>query len=351
MTYLQNANGRSMGTFYDEWLRAAERIQEEFRRSPMIARDRDLPWVRTRQDAKVKLMVANELGFPTMGGCILKAEIPVDWHTGKHAHGEESIHIIRGRGFTIIDGQRFDWHTGTTLQIPYRAVHQHFNTGEEPAVYLSAMCLPLELFVKIGSIVQLEDCGPSDRARLAAIPPEQSQYFRDGRRIAIHLEQAPTDHSYHPQRDLAAVQQQHDVTRFLIVPANGFKATSVAMTFIFEDPPYHHSGRHKHLEALIYILEGEGYSEVQGRDEPWGPGDLLHVPPAMFEHEHFNDSPNLVKQLRIQFGIRFWFTEIWPEGYTAQRIYDQNGQPMVAGKMRRRERERVGRIREVVRAR
>ena len=38
---------------------------------------REIPWVRTRQDARVKLMVANELGFPTMGGSVLKAEIPV----------------------------------------------------------------------------------------------------------------------------------------------------------------------------------------------------------------------------------------------------------------------------------
>ena len=55
----------------------------------------------------------------------------------------------------------------------------------------------------------------------------------------------------------------------------------------------------------------------------------------MFEHEHFNDSPNMVKQLRIQFGIRFWFTDIWPEGYTAQRIHDESGQPIVAGAIER----------------
>jgi quercetin dioxygenase-like cupin family protein len=162
-----------------------------------------------------------------------------------------------------------------------------------------------------------------------------SQYLPGERRAVIHLEQAPTEQSYHPQKQLAAVQQQHDTTRYLIVPANGFKATSVAMTFIFEDPPYHHSGRHKHLEAVIYILEGEGYSEVQGRDEPWEAGDLLHVPPAMYEHEHYNDSPYVCKQLRIQFGIRFWFTDIWPEGYTAQRIYDEAGQPITAGAIER----------------
>jgi len=118
----------------------------------------------------------------------------------------------------------------------------------------------------------------------------------------------------------------------LIVPANGFKATSVAMTFIFDDPPHHHSGRHKHLEAMIYILEGEGFSEVQGRDERWEGGDVLHVPPAMYEHEHYNHGSKPCKQLRIQFGIRYWFTEIWPEGYTAQRICDPvTGQPITAG--------------------
>jgi gentisate 1,2-dioxygenase len=248
-----------------------------------------------------------------------------------------------GDGFSIVNGQRFNWHGSSTLQIPSRAEHQHFNTGDEPVTYFSAMSLPLEFFVKIGSLQQLEDCGPNDPAILMNMPEEDTQYFNDpdnpnitraGRAI-IHFEQAPTDFSFHPQRDLAAVQQQHDTTRYLVVPANGFRAKSVATTFIFEDPPYHHSGRHKHLEAMIYILDGEGYSEVQGRYEPWKRGDLLHVPPAMFEHEHYNDSPYACRQLRIQFGIRFWFTDIWPKGYTSQRIYDETGHPIVAGAIRK----------------
>ncbi len=320
-----------MANFYDEWLAASDRIQEQFRQSPMIAHDRNIEWVSTRQDARVKMMVSNDLGFPTMGTCVMKAEIPVGWHTGKHSHGEESIHILKGEGFSIINGQRFNWHTGSTLQIPYRAVHQHFNIGTEPALYLSALCFPLEEFVKLARLEQFEDCGPNNMGLLAEMPPEKSQYLSEDRRAVIHLEQAPTDFAFHPQRGLASVEKQHDLTRYLIVPKNGFKATSVAMTFIFEDPPYHHSGRHKHLEAMIYILDGEGYSEVQGRDERWEAGDLLHVPPAMFEHEHFNNTPKMVKQLRIQFGIRFWFTDLWPEGYTAQRIHDKFGQPICAG--------------------
>ena len=42
----------------------------------------------------------------------------------------------------------------------------------------------------------------------------------------------------------------------------------------------------------------------------------------------------------IQFGIRFWFTKIWPEGYTSQRIYDEYGRPIESGAIERhRERE------------
>src|SRR5262249_24950969 len=126
-------------TFYDEWLETPNRIQTELEECLAVARDRDIPWVSTPQDAKVKLMVANQLGFATMGSNVLKAEIPVGWHTGKHRHGEESMHILEGAGFSIIDGQRFYWHKSSTLQIPFWAEHQHFNTGNEPVLYISGM--------------------------------------------------------------------------------------------------------------------------------------------------------------------------------------------------------------------
>src|SRR5438445_13560301 len=102
-------------------------------------------------------MVSNELSFPIMRTCVLKAEIPVGWHTGKHVHGEESIHILKGEGFSIVDGRRFNWHTGSTLQIPYPAVHQHVNIGDVPVVHLSAMVFPLEAFVKLARLHLLED--------------------------------------------------------------------------------------------------------------------------------------------------------------------------------------------------
>lgn len=328
-----------MPTFYEEWLAAGAACQSELDNTLLVARDQEIPWIETRQDAKVKLMISNELGFATMGSNVLKAEIPVGRHTGKHSHGEESIHILQGEGFSIVDGQRFDWHTSSTLQIPYRAVHQHFNTGNEPVVYLAGMIHTLERFVRLSRLEQFEDHGENDQEVLATFPQQETEYYRNGHRALIHLEEAPTDPAFE-QWQIPATEKQHDLMYHLVVPANGFHAPSVAVTTLWEEPPFYHGGRHAHLEAVVYVLEGKGYTEMQGAKADWEGGDVLYVPPAMWEHEHYNPSTVPMRQLRIQFGLRFWFTDIWPQGYTSRRIYDDQGRPIQAGPMER-ERERT----------
>jgi hypothetical protein len=51
------------------------------------------------------------------------------------------------------------------------------------------------------------------------------------------------------------------------------------------------SGQHRHQGGLvIYIVEGEGYSVVEGERHDWVAGDLLLLPfkPGGIEHQHFN---------------------------------------------------------------
>ena len=56
-----------------------------------------------------------------------------------------------------------------------------------------------------------------------------------------------------------------------------------------------HSGKHKHQGGLvIYVLEGKGYSVVDGERHDWEAGDLLLLPikPGGVEHQHFNTDPD-----------------------------------------------------------
>src|SRR5262245_43893898 len=118
--------------FYDAWLAESERIELSVPEAPRVAHGKDLQWVRTRQDARAALMIAPETGFTTGGSLLMKAEIPVGWHTGTHRHGEEAIFIERGTGFLLLDGQRYGFRRRTALHVPYRSPHQLFNTGDEP---------------------------------------------------------------------------------------------------------------------------------------------------------------------------------------------------------------------------
>ena len=142
----------------------------------------------------------------------------------------------------------------------------------------------------------------------------------------IHIEDAPADDdSYESLGNIAAVKKQHDFIQYLVQPKNGFKCNEVAITHQWIEPPYHNSGRHKHLEAVVYAVEGQGYTDMQGQRVPWEAGDVLYVPPAMWEHQHMNDNPNPIKQLRIAFGIRHGSSTL-TRGLQSQRIYDRDGQ-------------------------
>jgi len=54
------------------------------------------------------------------------------------------------------------------------------------------------------------------------------------------------------------------------------------------------SGRHRHQGGLvIYVLDGKGYSIVEGQRMDWEKGDLVLLPlnPEEVEHQHFNLDP------------------------------------------------------------
>ena len=90
--------------------------------------------------------------------------------------------------------------------------------------------------------------------------------------------------------------------------------TGVAISSIFVDLPHTKSHSHAHPEAYLYALEGDGYSEIGGKRYDWNQGDAIHVPPGMLHHQHFNPFDRDMKELRFEFGVRYWFVDQW-KGY------------------------------------
>lgn len=297
-----------MTDFYAAWLEQSEKNDRKVAEAPRVARGKELKWARTRQDARAALMIAPELGFPTGGSLLMKAEIPVGWHTGKHLHGEEAIYVEQGEGFLLLDEQRYDFKKGTILHIPHRSPHQLFNTDGVPVVYISGLAWPLEAAIYMGKMEQIEDAGENDPGALASVSPETSQDWPvDGRRIAMHEEQFELSD-----------ESKHGATYYLMGQRgsrNGFKATAVAISSIFVELPRSKSHSHAHPEAYLYALQGAGYSEIGGQRYEWEQGDAVHVPPDMMHHQHFNPTDGETRELRFEFGIRYWMVDQW-RGYT-----------------------------------
>ena len=90
---------------------------------------------------------------------------------------------------------------------------------------------------------------------------------------------------------------------------NGFRNREVEISNIMGDEVGHHGGKHAHMEAVLYILAGEGYTQVGEEKVPWKKGSLLHVQGPQTPHQHFNTSSERVEMLRAAPGIRFNFMQ------------------------------------------
>ena len=67
--------------------------------------------------------------------------------SGKHRHqGGLPIYVLKGKGYSVINGVRYDWKKGDLLLLPIMAgevEHQHFNENpDEPAEWMAIRWYP-----------------------------------------------------------------------------------------------------------------------------------------------------------------------------------------------------------------
>lgn len=78
----------------------------------------------------------------------------------------------------------------------------------------------------------------------------------------------------------------------LSTPDMEYTASNNMMVFLHRI--VHHSGRHRHQGGYsLFVLEGKGYTTVDGVRHDWEEGDLILLPikPGGVEHQHFNEDP------------------------------------------------------------
>ena len=91
-------------------------------------------------------------------------------------------------------------------------------------------------------------------------------------------------------KDLPWEQARQGLLKYYVHPGVWDKV-GVPGWFIFTHNIKRHSGRHRHQGGLgIFVLEGKGYTVVNGVRHDWEKDDLILLPimPGGCEHQHFN---------------------------------------------------------------
>lgn len=82
--------------------------------------------------------------LPSSSVSLSIGELAAGTYTSNHRHGYESlIYVLAGSGYTLIEGERYEWSAGDALYVPPWCWHRHVAGSHGPARYLTATNMPL----------------------------------------------------------------------------------------------------------------------------------------------------------------------------------------------------------------
>ena len=130
-------------TRYEELIELRDRERERIAASRVCVKGAELPWEVNPQGA-MKWYMHPGINSTAHKFLIFYAQqIRTGGRSGKQqCQGGVVFVVVEGMGYTVLDGQRYDWKQGDLLQLPIKpdgVVFQHFNGSETaPALLIAA---------------------------------------------------------------------------------------------------------------------------------------------------------------------------------------------------------------------
>ena len=296
---------------------AAEReIAARARRAatPPVLRREDVVFEPTSyKGVEVGSIVAPHLGIEVRNITLEIHRLLPGAHTESHRHNEAVYHVLNGRGWSVIDGLRFDWGPHDSIHVQMGAWHQHHNADPDAPAHL-LVGSPGPIIEHISPFADVfkgdsfsdmpDDYRPEhpfthERVEVGYVG---GQKWMSQVQLATHERRAAREEVKRsarvilPAAEAVIERSEHrgDWKVGLIDRYLGFDNRVLAM-YVHQMPPASHTETHKHGEAIVYVLSGRGYSIVEGERFEWRAGDCIFVKPGQW-HQHFNSDPDLVSQ-------------------------------------------------------
>ena len=216
-----------------------------------------------------------------------------------HRHSPTALRIIveGSGGYTTVEGERCTMEPGDLILTPSWTWHDHGNDTAEPMIWLDGLDLPM-----ISALDAIFTEHPSDDYSNMAKPDDISTalYHQAGLRPAT-TQQSTTFSpllNFKWDRTVAALSAlpesaanpYDDLLLDYVNPHTGGPILpTIGCTAQYLRPGIH-TQAHRHASSSVYlVIQGEGYSVIDGETFAWEPGDVFAIP-SWACHEHANTS-------------------------------------------------------------
>ncbi len=220
--------------------------------------------------------------------------------THRHVHTAE-LFVLDGEGYTVVNNRRFTWSKWDAFYLPTNAWHYTVNTGDRPARFVSIGDAPLfDLFNldRIDDIGQEEPPGPfyPDTALQRLARSVEGREASDYEHLIVEAAEnerklATGTLVTHFKDQTLLLNKKGTKSTFLVDITQGYHGTQLSMV-MFQIAPGGWQSKHRHGgEAVLFCVEGKGYSVVDDQRYDWAAGDATLVSKWCW-HQHFNADPD-----------------------------------------------------------
>ncbi len=132
-------------TIYDQRGDVFKAKLEQARMGARVIKAKKIPFEQNRQGLIRWYVAEDASGLASDSFFVFVSEIHS--HSGRHTHqGGVTIFVLQGKGYSMVDGVRYDWGPGDMIMLPIKSGgcdHQHFNLDSRPSRWLALRSRPL----------------------------------------------------------------------------------------------------------------------------------------------------------------------------------------------------------------
>lgn len=130
---------------YEDALRRNKERKEKVKIGAKIIKGKEIAWLVGRQGVLRYYHTESHQGHSLETLRLFVHEVRS--HSGRHVHqGGFNLFVLKGKGYTTVDGVRFDWSEGDLILLPFKkggVEHQHFNLDDKPSRWLAFSSIPM----------------------------------------------------------------------------------------------------------------------------------------------------------------------------------------------------------------